>query len=179
VRRIVAALIAVVVIAGALYLGFALLAGTTTGACPTALLEGALVEQDGTLAVRSVADGEISTVQWPFGYGVGEEDGTLTLTRVFMTVAREGDLVSMGGGVPADDSVFVACGSVALGLAIPPQPPASDPGAKLTVTGTAYELVFEVEAFSDGGPPHPRRFAYGGGRLDLPAGESCVCPTTA
>lgn len=138
-RWIVAALTALAVAAGALYLGFAILAGTTTGACPTALLQGILVEQDGTLAVRSVPGGEIATVRWPFGYGVGEENGTLTLTRVFMTVAHEGDPVSMGGGVLADDSEFVACGTVTVGLAIPPEPVTSEPGAKLTVNGTAYE----------------------------------------
>ncbi len=138
-RWIVAALLALTTAGVALYLGFALLVGTTTGACPTALLEGELVELDGTLAVRSIPEGGVSRVQWPFGYGVGEADGTLTLTRVFIAVAREGDLVSMAGGVPADDSMFVACGPVSLGLAIPPEPVTSDPGAKLTVTGTAHE----------------------------------------
>jgi hypothetical protein len=137
VRWIVATLITVTIAAGALYLGFALLAGTTTGACPTALLQGELVEQDGALAVRSIPGGGVSKVQWPFGYGPGEDDGELTLTRVFITVAREGDLVSMAGGVPADDSVFVACGPVALGLAIPPEPVTSDPGATRTVAGAA------------------------------------------
>ena len=138
-RWIVATLIAVTIAGGALYLGFALLAGTTTGACPTALLQGELVEEGGSLVVRSIPEGGISKVQWPFGYGVGQEDGALTLTRVFMTVAREGDLVSMAGGSGADDGVFIACGPVALGLAIPPEQVAPDPGAKLTVIGTAYE----------------------------------------
>jgi hypothetical protein len=139
VRWIVTSLIAVTIAGGALYLGFALLAGTTTGACPTALLQGELVEQDGTLAVRSIPGGGVSKVQWPFGYGVGEADGTLTLTRVLITVAREGDLVSMAGGALSDDSLFVACGPVAIGLAIPPESVTPDPRAKLTLTGTAYE----------------------------------------
>jgi hypothetical protein len=87
--------------------------------CATALLQGTLVELDGTLAVASVPGGHVTRVEWPFGYRVGEEDGTLTLTRVFTTVAREGDLVSMGGGEGGPG--FRACGPVTLGLLSPPE----------------------------------------------------------
>ncbi len=62
VRWIVAALTALAATVGALYLGFALLAGTTTGSCPTALLQGELVEQDGALAVRAIPEGGVSKV---------------------------------------------------------------------------------------------------------------------
>jgi hypothetical protein len=120
VKKLVAALITLGLAVGVLYLGLALAAGTTTGGCPTALLEGTLVEQDGTLAVRTTQGGAIARVQWPFGYSVGEENGKLTLTRVFITVAREGDPVSMGGGSSSDDRVFFACGTVAVGGAPSP-----------------------------------------------------------
>jgi hypothetical protein len=139
-RKLIALVAALVAAGGALVLGFAVLAGTTTGGCPAALLQGTLVEQDGTLAVRSIPGDSVVSVRWPFGYGVGQEDGRLTLTRVFMTVAREGDLVSVGGGAGAHDGEFLACGPVSLGLTIPPeQMPSEPPRAKLTVTGTAYE----------------------------------------
>jgi hypothetical protein len=116
---LVAVLVALALAGGALYLGFALALGTTTGGCPTALLQGTLVEVDGTLGVESVPPGSVSKGDWPFGYGVGDEDGTLVLTRLFTTVAREGDQVSVGGGSSSDDATFTACGSVSLGLMFP------------------------------------------------------------
>lgn len=159
-RRIVVVLTGFALTAGALYLSFALLAGTTTGACPTALLEGVLIEQDGSLAVQSVPEGGVATVQWPFGYGIGEENGTLTLTRVFMTVAREGDLVSMAGGVPADDSVFVACGPISLSAVRgDPAPLTLGDGLPQWIAPGTYELVFEVEASSDAATPAPSWWA--------------------
>lgn len=115
------------------------------GACPTALLQGTLVELDGTLGVRSIPGDGLVRVSWPFGYGVARDGDTLVLTRVFGTVAREGDLVSMGGGAANGSGPdFVACGPVALGLAVPAEPsptpePSVPPGATLTVTGTAYD----------------------------------------
>ncbi len=109
----------------------ALVTAAPGGGCATALLQGRLVEADGTLAVEGVPGGGITRVEWPFGYGVGEEDGTLTLTRVFMTVAREGDLVSVGGGEGGPG--FRACGPVTLGLLNPPEE--QPVGAELRVTG--------------------------------------------
>jgi hypothetical protein len=69
--------------------------------------------------VVSVPPGSVSKVDWPFGYGVGEEDSTLVLTRLLTTVAREGDQVSVGGGSSGDDATFTAWGSVSLGLMFP------------------------------------------------------------
>ena len=120
-KKLIAVLASLAVAGGALYLGFALATGTTTGGCATALLQGRLVEIDGTLAVESVPPGTVTKVRWPFGYGVGDEAGTRTLTRVFMTVAREGDEVSVGGGTFGDDTTFSGCGQVTLGLVFPPQ----------------------------------------------------------
>jgi hypothetical protein len=137
---VVAVLAALALAGGALYLGFALALGTTTGGCPTALLQGTLVEVDATLGVESVPPGSVSTVDWPFGYGVGEEDGTLILTRLFTTVAREGDQVSVGGGSSSNDAIWTACGSVSLGLLWKPEEIPSEPArATLTVTAIAHE----------------------------------------
>ena len=136
-RKVITVLGAIAVTSGTLGLVFAL-ATAGPGGCPTALLQGTLVERDGTLAVAAVPGGGVVRVQWPFGYGVDEQDGTLTLTRVFTTVAREGDLVSVGGGEGGPG--FQACGPVTLGLIIPPEEQPSGPArVMLTVTGTAYE----------------------------------------
>lgn len=146
-RKPVSILVAVAVAVGGLWLGWNLLMAGP-GGCPTALLEGVLTEQDGTLVVASVPDGTVSVVTWPFGYGVGtDEDGTLTLTRLFAVVAREGDPVSMGGAPFAyapgtqepGDPVFVACGPVTIGLTQPPEELPAQTGATLRVTGTALE----------------------------------------
>jgi hypothetical protein len=117
-RKVIAVLVVIAVAAGTLGLAIALASAGPFG-CATALLQGTLVEMDGTLAVASVPGGHVTRVEWPFGYGVGEEDGALTLTRVFTTVAREGDLVSMGGGEGGPG--FRACGPVTLGLLSPPE----------------------------------------------------------
>jgi hypothetical protein len=150
-KKLAAILAVTAVLGSALWLGFGLAMGTTSGGCPTALLQGTLVEVDGTLGVESIPPGTVSRVAWPFGYGVGEEDGTLVLTRVFVTVAREGDQVSMGGGWFGDETVFSACGPVTLGLYPPPEETSSETHppevlgpsrparATLTVTGAAYE----------------------------------------
>ncbi|HYO42964.1 MAG TPA: hypothetical protein VES19_07155 [Candidatus Limnocylindrales bacterium] len=139
-KKVAAILVILAVAGGALWLGQGLATGTTSGGCPTALLQGTLVEVDGTLGVESIPPGTISRVDWPFGYGVGEENGTLVLTRVFATVAREGDQVSMGGGWFGDETEFSACGPVTLGLIAPIEEIPSEPArATLTVKATAYE----------------------------------------
>lgn len=145
-RKLVALVAALAVTGGALYLGFMLVVAGP-GACPTALLQGTLVKHDGTLAVAAIPGGGVAAFTPPFGYWVGhEDDGTLTLTRVFVTVAREGDQVSMSGGTFGNDAVFSACGPVVLGLTIPPDGSSPNPvdavpagEAWLEVTGTAYE----------------------------------------
>lgn len=98
---IVAAIVVLTVFQGAGALG-----------CPAALLEGDLVEDGGTLAVRS-SGGALVGVDWPLGYGVGTEDGRLVLTRLFVVVARPGDRVSMGGGEGGEHR-FRACGPIAI-----------------------------------------------------------------
>ena len=139
-KLLAAILVSLAIAGGGLWLAVAFALGTTSGGCPAALLQGTLVEQDGTLAVESVPPGTVTKVTWPFGYGVSEEDGTLVVTRLFSTVAREGDEVSVGGGMAADNITWAGCGQVTLGLMFPPQEIPSEPArATLTVTGTAYE----------------------------------------
>lgn len=150
-RKLIALVALLAVTGGALYLGFMLAVAGRPGACPTALLQGTLVEHEGTLGVESIPGDSIVTVDWPFGYGVAREDGTLILTRVFVTVARVGDRVSMGGGSGRNDTVFQACGPVSLGLMVPPEEPShtsADPTqapralsgpVTLQISGTAYE----------------------------------------
>lgn len=81
--------------------------------CPTAGLDGELVEDGATLAVRSAHGGSVVGVEWPPGYGVGTEDGRLVLTRLFVVVARPGDRVTMAGG-EGGEGRFRACGPVAV-----------------------------------------------------------------
>lgn len=99
---IVAAIVVITVFQGAGALG-----------CPTALLEGELVEDGGALAVAPPGGGPAVGVEWPPGYGVGTEDGRLVLTRLFAVVARLGDRVVMGGGEGGENR-FRACGPVAI-----------------------------------------------------------------
>lgn len=134
-RKLIVLLGSLAVVAGTLTLALALSTAGLAG-CPQALLQGTLVEHEGTLAVAA-PDGTVTPVEWPFGYGVGEEDGTLTLTRPFTTVAREGDLVSMGGG--AGGAGFRGCGPVTPGLLSPADGTPRPAGAALAVTGTAFE----------------------------------------
>ena len=117
-RKLIAGLAALAVVGGMLVLGLGL-AMAGPGACPTALLQGTLVEREGTLAVASIPGGAIVEVTWPFGYGVDRSDGTLTLTRVFMPVAAEGDEVSLGGGADGPGSRRQR----PLGRRPPPRPP--------------------------------------------------------
>ncbi|HEU0244707.1 MAG TPA: hypothetical protein VFQ75_12440 [Candidatus Limnocylindrales bacterium] len=136
-HRLIVVVAAVGVIGGTLVLGFAL-AAAGPGACPTALMQGRLVEREGTLAVESIPGGAVVQVAWPFGYGVERRDGALTLTRVFLPVATAGDEVSLGGG--DDGRRFVGCGPVVLGLTFPPAPsPESVVPATLRVAGTAFD----------------------------------------
>lgn len=76
-------------------------------ACPAALLEGELLADDaGGLMVRH-AEGFVMSVVWPDGYVVR---GGELLDPTGKVVAREGDVVSLGGGMNVADTAFVVCG---------------------------------------------------------------------
>ena len=89
--------------------------------CPTALLEGTLVaDEHGGLAVQAV-EGNVIPVHWPDGVGVGTDGDHLALKNPLGSViAREGEFVSMAGGVPGDTPEFAACGPIAVRASGPP-----------------------------------------------------------
>lgn len=77
-------------------------------ACPAALLSGQLVEVDGALAVRA-PNGELTPVDWS-NYWIRREGDDLLVTDFWNVLAREGDVVRLGGG--SGDDAFVVCGLV-------------------------------------------------------------------
>jgi len=118
-RKLVIATAAIVA-AGAIGSTGVVLGTASLGGCPTALVQGTLVKVDGTLGVEQVPPGRVMPVAWPIGYGIRDDQGVLVLTRFLVVdVAREGDTVSVGGGMSADDSTFQGCGPVTNGLLSP------------------------------------------------------------
>jgi hypothetical protein len=108
---------AAIVAAGAIGSAGIVLGSASLGGCPTALLQGTLIELDGTLGVQQTPPGQAMPVAWPIGYGVRDDRGVLVLTRFLVVdVAREGDTVSVGGGMSRDNSIFQGCGPVRNGL---------------------------------------------------------------
>ena len=138
--RVVVAIIAIpaflVALAGGAWLAWNLaLAGP--GGCPTALVQGTLVEDGGTLAVATEWSPDPVAILWPFGYAVERRDGELALTRVFQVVARAGDEVSIGGADGGGGS-FRGCGPISLGLLDPPEP-TLEPRATFIVMATSAQ----------------------------------------
>lgn len=78
-------------------------------ACDDALATGTLTNnRPNGLALRA-ADGTILDVLWPFGYSSRGFVGSMELVDPNgQAIAREGDLVEMGGGTNRE-GVFVAC----------------------------------------------------------------------
>lgn len=86
------------------------LASPSEELCPLALLDGELLADDaGGLMVRH-AEGFLTTVVWPDGYTVRDGEVRELLDPSGRVVAREGDHVSLGGGMDARDAAFVVCG---------------------------------------------------------------------
>ena len=84
-------------------------AGCVSG-CPDALLEGVLVERDGSLAVER-DDGFVGPVRWSASnHRVEERDGALVVVDwIGFVTAREGDTVHLGGGEA--DGAWQQCGT--------------------------------------------------------------------
>jgi len=84
--------------------------GETAQPCPAALLEGVLLPDDaGGFLVRHEA-GFVTPVIWPDGYTVRDGEVRELLDRSGQLVAREGDFVSLGGGMIDNDAAFAVCG---------------------------------------------------------------------
>ena len=84
-------------------------------ACMDALATGTLVTSNVSgLAIRA-GDGAVIEVEWPFEYTARRETvGLVLIDSAGQIVAREGQLIQMGGGTGAD-GVFYACpGSIAV-----------------------------------------------------------------
>ncbi|HYO43615.1 MAG TPA: hypothetical protein VES19_10500, partial [Candidatus Limnocylindrales bacterium] len=94
----------------------------TVRECPAALLEGRLVADAASgLAVQAVgwADAPTVTVVWPFGYAARVDAlGYALLDERGATIAHAGDLVGIGGGMPAEGT-WGACGGVAVVPEVP------------------------------------------------------------
>lgn len=91
------------------------LAGAGCSGCALSLLEGTLVADGvGGLAVQGDG-GTITPVRWPGDAHVTRDGDHLALANTLGFVfAREGEFVSMGGGVPGDGPEFAACGPIAV-----------------------------------------------------------------
>jgi hypothetical protein len=81
-------------------------------ACPAALLEGELVADDEFGFVVAHADGFSSAVTWPHGYVARDAPRRELLDGSGRVVAREGDLVALGGGEGSAGPGFVVCGQL-------------------------------------------------------------------
>ena len=79
-------------------------------ACPAGLLEGELVADDEFGFVVAHADGFSSAVTWPHGFVARDAPRRELLDGSGRVVAREGDLVALGGGEGSAGPGFVVCG---------------------------------------------------------------------
>jgi hypothetical protein len=83
-------------------------------ACPLALLEGRLVRHEELgVAVQGDPNFPPTIVVWPHGWAARDVDGTRELLDADgRVVAREGDLVSAGGGSYPPRDWFHPCGPI-------------------------------------------------------------------
>ena len=78
-------------------------------ACMMALLGGTLVEDPRSGLAVSDGQGNVTPVEWPFGYTARNELSTIVLVdERGQAVAREGDQVQLGGGL--GNEFWHACG---------------------------------------------------------------------
>lgn len=82
-------------------------------ACPAALIEGTLrADEDWGVALET-SEGAKVMVLWPHGYSATVDDTGLALIDGSGTVvAREGDVVQVGGGGSDAEGTWIGCGGV-------------------------------------------------------------------
>jgi hypothetical protein len=74
-------------------------AAAPTDACMDALIGGRLVRHPGSGLGIASSDGQVTAVEWPFGYTAGSAAGRIALVdERGRVVAREGDEIQVGGG---------------------------------------------------------------------------------
>ena len=88
---------------------------STPGACPASLLEGTVRPHDEWGVALVDGDGVARDVLWPSGYAARRDGSTVVLVDGrFKTVAREGDLLRVGGGELDGEGSWLACGDIRL-----------------------------------------------------------------
>ncbi len=84
--------------------------GPSPEPCDAALLEGELLADDQDAFIVQHEEGFVTAVIWPEGYVVRDGETRELVDPSGDVVAREGDLVALGGGMNLDDTAFVVCG---------------------------------------------------------------------
>ena len=79
-------------------------------ACAAALLEGELLADDQDGFVVRHEEGFVTAVIWPDGYEVRDGETRELVDPTGDVVARDGAMVSLGGGMNLDDTAFIVCG---------------------------------------------------------------------
>jgi hypothetical protein len=83
-------------------------------ACDDALISGVLATHPASGLGIAAPDGTATPVEWPFGWSARNEAGRVALLDATgKVVAREGDRVTVGGGLGAED-VWFACGPLSV-----------------------------------------------------------------
>jgi len=82
----------------------------TSEECPAALLEGELLRDDDSDFLVRHAEGFVTPIVWPEGYSIRDGETRELIDPAGAVVAREGDLVALGGGFTVDDTAFLVCG---------------------------------------------------------------------
>ena len=87
-------------------------------ACDEALATGKLVKSAQSGLAIAGPTGAVTEVLWPYGYSARTEGGRVALLdQTGTVVAREGDTISMGGGLGANNTWAACAGTISV---VPP-----------------------------------------------------------
>lgn len=116
--RILAGVVLVIAIGGCELLPSAVVLRTAPApaqACMDALIVGTLVRHPGSGLGIATPDGQVTAVEWPFGYRARDEGGRIALVDDRgLVVARERDEIHVGGGFGTQ--FWHACGPVSVAV---------------------------------------------------------------